>query len=131
MRRQEGFSLAELLMALLILTIVITTSMAAFLERNRRQQQAREIMAVYQALANEAEYWRRIPFGELGQPELHRDFKLQHPILGPLGDYNTIVAVTPVEADVKKVTLTVRWHEGQRQARLGIVRVETGGSSLW
>ena len=115
-------------MALLILTIVITTSMAAFLERNRRQQQAREIIVVYQALANEAEYWRRLPYGQL---ESYRDFQIQHPILGPLGDYNTIVAVTPVDADVKKVTLTVRWHEGKRQARLGIVRVETGGTSLW
>ena len=127
-RRETGFSLAELLMALLILTIVITTSMAAFLERNRRQQQAREIMAVYQALANEAEYWRRLPYAQL---EAYRDFQIQHPILATLGDYNTIVAVTEVETDVKKVTLTVRWHEGKRQARLGIVRVETGGTSLW
>src|SRR5687768_13674572 len=99
MRRQEGFSLAELLMALLILTIVITTSMVAFLERNRRQQQAREIIAVYQALANEAEYWRRLPFKELGEPELHRDFKIEHPILATLGTYNTIVAVTDSEPD--------------------------------
>ena len=115
-------------MALLILTIVITTSMAAFLERNRRQQQAREIVAVYQALANEAEYWRRLPFAQL---ESYREFQGDHPILSTLGEHNKIVAVTPTEPSVKKVTLTVRWHEGKRQARLGVVRVDTGGTSLW
>ncbi len=128
MRRQDGFSLAELLMALLILTIVISTSMAAFLERNRRQQQAREILAAYQALANEAEYWRRLPYAQL---ESYQKFQSDHPILSALGEYNTIVAVTPTEPNVKKVTLTVRWHEGKRQARLGVVRVDTGGTSLW
>lgn len=130
MRRQHGFSLAELLMALLILTIVITTAMAAFLERSRRQQQAREIIVAYQALANEAEYWRRIPYGQLEQ-ELK--FRSNTTILNSLGPFNTIVAVVanPSEPAVKNVTLTVRWMEGKRQARLGIVRVDTGGSSLW
>ncbi len=130
MRRQDGFSLAELLMAMLILTIVITTSMAAFLERNRRQQQAREIIAAYQALANEAEYWRRIPFNDLDKPQEHH-FRSDLAILNSLGTYNTVVAVAPVEPTIRKVTLTVRWAEGKRQARLGVVRVDTGGSSLW
>ncbi len=115
-------------MALLILTIVITTSMAAFLERNRRQQQAREIFAVYQALANEAEYWRRLPYDKL---HTYGHFQGQHPILETLGPHNEIVAVTVTDPNVKKVTLTVRWHEGKRHARLGIVRVDTGGTSLW
>lgn len=128
--RERGFSLAELLMAMLILTIVITTSMAAFLERNRRQQQAREIIAAYQALANEAEYWRRIPFDDL-EKEQEKNFHSDLAILNSLGDYNTIVAVARVEPTIRKVTLTVRWAEGKRQARLGVVRVDTGGSSLW
>jgi len=29
------------------------------------------------------------------------------------------------------VTLTVRWNNAQRVARLAVVRVNTGGSSLW
>jgi prepilin-type N-terminal cleavage/methylation domain-containing protein len=128
MRRQDGFSLAELLMALLILTIVITTSMAAFLERNRRQQQAREILAVYQALANEAEYWRRLPYAQL---ESYQQFQSDHPILSTLGDYKTIVAVTSTEPNVTKVTLTVRWGNGKREARLMLKRVDTGGTNLW
>src|SRR5688500_17927404 len=104
-RRENGFSLAELLMALLILTIVMTTSMAAFLERNRRQQQAREIIAAYQALANEAEYWRRIPFDKLEQ-EQEKNFRSDLAILNSLGNYNTIVAVARIEPTIRKVTLT-------------------------
>jgi prepilin-type N-terminal cleavage/methylation domain-containing protein len=126
--RQRGFSLAELLIALLILTIVITTSMAAFVERNRRQRQAREIILAYQALANESEYWRRIDFNHL---ERDLEFQSNVELLEPLGAYATVVNVTQTQPDVKNVTLTIRWQAGQRMARLGIVRVNTGGSSLW
>jgi prepilin-type N-terminal cleavage/methylation domain-containing protein len=128
MRAERGFSLAELLMALLILTIVITTSMAAFVERNRRQRQAREIILAYQALANESEYWRRIRFDNL---ERDLDFQSDLALLEPLGNVTTIVAVERTQPDVKNVTLTIRWQEGKRLARLGIVRVNTGGSGLW
>lgn len=130
MARQRGFSLAELLMALLILSVVITTSMAAFVERNRRQQQAKEIIVAYQALANESEYWRRIDFEKL---EDRLEFRSDTDILGALGGYATIVAVTQTSPNVKNVTLTIRWMSGKRQARLGVVRVKTGenGSSLW
>ncbi|HYR30100.1 MAG TPA: prepilin-type N-terminal cleavage/methylation domain-containing protein [Thermoanaerobaculia bacterium] len=126
--RQRGFSLAELLMALLILSIVITTSMAAFLERNRRLQQAREIIAAYQALANESEYWRRINYNSL---ETNLTFRSDTSILSALGAHNTVVAVQQTQPHVKNVTLTIRWMNGARQARLAIVRVDTGGSSLW
>jgi prepilin-type N-terminal cleavage/methylation domain-containing protein len=128
MRPQRGFSLAELLMALLILSIVITTSLAAFVERNRRQQQAREIIVAYQALANESEYWRRLDFATL---ENKLEFRSDTAILGALGGYATIVSVTQTSPNVKNVTLTIRWMSGRRQARLGVVRVNTGGSSLW
>lgn len=127
-------SLAELLMALLILSIVITTSMAAFVERSRRQRQAREIIAAYQALANEAEYWRRIPFDDLEKGLYFRteDKMGKIEILESLGDYNTVVAVDETQPKlVKNVTLTVRWQSGKRQARLAVVRVDTGASSLW
>lgn len=128
MRADHGFSLAELLMALLILSVVMTTSMAAFLERDRRQQQAREIIVAYQVLANESEYWRRIDYDTLEQ---NRTFRSDTAILNSLGDFNTIVAVAQTQPHVKNVTLTIRWREGKRQARLAVVRVDTGGASLW
>ena len=130
MRSQRGFSLAELLMALLILTLVITMSLAAFIERNRRQQQAREITLVYQALANESEYWRRIPFAEIKEPPPLK-FRTQTTLLNPIGPHDAIVSVTDNGLYQKNVTLTIRWASGKRVARLGILRVDTGGSSLW
>lgn len=133
MRSERGFSLAELLMALLILTLVITVSLAAFIERNRRQQQAREIILVYQALANESEYWRRIPFEDLkdDNDKKQHEFLTKTTLLNPLGPHARIVSVTKTSKYVKNVTLTIRWQSGKREARLGIVRVDTGGTSLW
>jgi len=115
-------------MALLILSIVITTSMAAFLERNRRLQQAREIIVAYQALSNEAEYWRRINYNSL---ETDLNFRSDTSILSVLGVHGTVVNVEQTQPHVKNVTLTIRWMNGTRQARLAIVRVDTGGTSLW
>jgi len=129
MRRQRGFSLIEVLVAFLILTLVITMSMAAFLERNRRLQQASEIILAYQALANEAEYWRRIGYGSLEtQPPV---FVSDTAVLAPLTPFTTIVSVTPASAGVKNVLMTIRWKDGERTARLELVRVDTGGSNLW
>ena len=105
MRRERGFSLAELLMALLILTLVITTSMAAFLERNRRQQQAREIIVAYQALANEAEYWRRTNFNSL---EADQTFQSDTSVLASLGEHATVVSVVQTDPNIKNVTLLRR-----------------------
>ena len=115
-------------MALLILTLVITTSMAAFVEKNRRQQQAREIVLAYQALANEAEYWRRLSYNSL---ETNLAFRSDTEMLTALGEYNTIVSVNQTEPDVKNVLLTIRWQNGKREAKLEVVRVNTGGNPLW
>lgn len=128
MRSERGFSLAELLAALLILTLVITVSLAAFVERNRRQQQAREILLAYQVLANESEYWRRIEYHRL---EEELKFRTKTTLLNPLGPHAAIVSVAQAGPHVKNVTLTIRWQSGKREARLGIVRVDTGGLSLW
>jgi prepilin-type N-terminal cleavage/methylation domain-containing protein len=129
MRDQRGFSLPEVMAALLILTLVITVSFAAFLERNRRLQQASEIMLAWQALANEAEYQRRVKFDDLSGGD---EFLSETEVLEPLDPYGTAIAVEDVDVGVRNVTLTVHWRNGERAERLTLVRVRTGGPSrLW
>ena len=128
MSRSRGFSLIEVLVGLLILTIVITTTIVMFTERQRRLQQANATILAYQALSNEAEIWRRIDFAQLDSepPTFQSDTSL----LAPLTPYTTAVRVDTARPDVKNVTLTVRWRNAQ-EAKLSIVRVDTGGSDLW
>jgi len=129
MRKSRGFSLIEVLVGLLILTIVITTTITMFAERQRRLHQANETILAYQALSNEAEIWRRINFGSLDiQPTM---FQSDTAILAPLAPFSTSVRVDTARADVKNVTFTIRWDNARRLAKLSIVRVDTGGSTLW
>ena len=130
MRRQRGFSLPEVLAALLILTLVITVSFTAFLERNRRLQQASELMLAYQALANEAEYQRRVPYDDL---ETTDEFASPVALLEPLKPYETAIEVEEVEGETgySNVTMTIYWNNRKRSEHLTIVRVDTGGPPLW
>ncbi len=128
MRDERGFSLMEVLAAFLVLTIVITVSFTAFLERNNRLRQATEIILAYQCLANEAEYVRRVPFNALTGTTV---FQSGTDVLKPLEPFGTAIGVEVIEPGVKNVTLTIRWKEGKREAKLGVVRVDTGGNPLW
>jgi prepilin-type N-terminal cleavage/methylation domain-containing protein len=129
--RQRGFTLIEVIVGLVILTIVVTTSLAVFVERNRRLQQASETILAYQALANESEYWRRKPYTSLANTT---KFDSDHDFLAPLSTsaqpYTTDISVSQIQPGVKNVTMTIRWKQ-KHEARLEIVRVETGGSTLW
>src|SRR5947199_4367760 len=69
MRRNRGFSLAETLVALAILAIVITTTIAMFAERTRRLREANETILAFQALSNEAEFWRRERFVDIDKAD--------------------------------------------------------------
>ena len=128
MHRGRGFSLAETLVALAILAIVITTTIAMFAERARRLRDANETILAFQALSNEAEYWRREPFADIDKTE-NQVFKSDPGIMKPLAPYTTEVKVDSPRADVRNVTLTIRW--AKREAHLGIARADTGGSGLW
>ena len=132
MRRQRGFSLIELLAGLLILTLVITTALVAFTARKSRAQQAIEIISAYQALANEAEYRRRIPYRELKDADSR--FMSATDVLDPLRPFETIVAVREIRPDVSEVMMTIRWRHGERQAKLMLVRADIGlapRENLW
>lgn len=129
MSRRRGFSLVEVLVGLLVLTIVITTTIVMFTERNKRLRQANETILAYQALANEAEIWRRIAFAQLdNQPAT---FQSPTTVLQPLSPFDTKVKVDTARPDVKHVTMTITWDNGKRTAKLALVRVDTGGGNLW
>lgn len=126
---RRGFTLVEVLVAIMILTVVVTTSLGVFLERNRRLQQAAETIAVYQALANEAEYRKRMPFATLEQQPA--SFVSDTSLLQALMPYTATVVSRQTQPGVKNVVLSVSWREGQRKAHLELVRVDTGGTVLW
>jgi prepilin-type N-terminal cleavage/methylation domain-containing protein len=128
MRSQRGFSLIELLFALLILTLVFTTTLAMFTERNRRLQTAADVMLAYQVLGNEAEVVRRTSFGAL--ETLSDNFVTDTSLLRPLAPFRTQVEVKTVRPGVKSVTLTIKWAAA-KEAQLSLFRTDTGGSNLW
>jgi prepilin-type N-terminal cleavage/methylation domain-containing protein len=129
MRSQRGFSLAELLVALLVLAIVITTTLAMFVERQKRLRQATETILAYQALANEAELWRRVDFKSLDAQPL--TFRSDLTLIGPMAPYAASVKIDTPRADVRNITLTIRWEAARRSASLALVRADTGGTNLW
>jgi len=129
MRRSRGISLIEVLVALAILGIVIITTIAMFAERTRRLRQANETILAWQALSNEAELWRRMPFTQI-DAATSQTFQSDLSLLDPLKPYTTSVKVETPRADVRNVTLTIRWPVGHEQ-HLSILRADTGGSNLW
>ena len=48
------------------------------------------------------------------------------PLLVPLAPYDTVVTVETVQLGIKKATMTIRWRNGEREARLALIRVDTG-----
>jgi prepilin-type N-terminal cleavage/methylation domain-containing protein len=129
MRRSRGFSMAEVLVALAILAIVITTTIAMFAERTRRLRQASETILAWQALSNEAELWRRVPFTDI-DAGAGQTFRSDLSLLKPMEPYTTAIKVDAPRADVRNITLTVRWAVGHEQ-HLSLARADTGGSNLW
>ena len=127
MRRQRGFSLAEVLVGVLILGIVVSTSLAVFVERRKRLQQAREVILAYQVLSNEAELQKRKSWTEIQ----NGTFESGTALLASFDTPATIVSVKDISPTVKNVMLTIRWKNGEREAKLEIARVQTGGEPLW
>lgn len=135
--KQRGYSLPEVLVALVILAIIITTTIAMFARRQQYLRDSSETILVWQAIWNEAEIWRRISFASLDdQP---KRFQSDTAILTPLNPFATKIDVAPSADDpnVMNVTLTVLWQYDERNkayrrnAHLSVLRSDTGGSNLW
>jgi prepilin-type N-terminal cleavage/methylation domain-containing protein len=133
MHRQRGFSLVELIFALVILTIVILTTLSMFAERSRRLQQAGEMMIAYQALSNQAELVRRMTYSQIdtfaATPE--DEFNVSASLLAVLTPYTTNIEIEVIRPEVKRVTMTIKWSKPERVASLELIRVDTGATNLW
>lgn len=129
-RRAAGFTLVEVLAALLILTLVILTSLTVFGDRARRLRDAAEMTLAWQALANETEARRRQPFESLvpGQTvPFMTDPAAGGALEGASGDV-TIAAETP---EIRTLVIRIEWRTGTKAAETTVYRAATGGGSLW
>jgi len=133
MRAQRGFSLVEVLAALFVLTVVITTTLGMFVERRKHTRTANETILAYQALSNEVEVWRRFGYGELDERATPGTFYSNLTILQPLRPFTTSVTIKNHSASIKRVQLTLTWGDpkAQRHASLEVIRTDTGGANLW
>jgi len=129
MQHRRGFSLIEVLIALAILAVVITMTLAMFTMRAKRMAAANETMLAWQAISNEVEYWRHVPYDALQKGTL--DFKSSTEIIGPLAPYDAKVEIGDPNDSVKQVTISIKWQNGKRQEKITINRVHTGGNNLW
>lgn len=128
--RQAGFSLVEVLAGLLILTLVITTSLAILFERERRLRRAEETVLVWQVMANEVEHLRHVPYGSL-TPGTEHSFETDLALLGSFDRLETSVRIEQESPMAKKLSLRVTWGAEPRTAAVAIHRVDTGGGNLW
>ena len=99
---KRGYTLPELLVALLILAIVLTTTIAMFARRSQYLRESSETVLVWQAMWNEMEIWRRLPWN--GLESQSPKFQSDQSILLPLGtvDTNVDVAVSKDEKEARR-----------------------------
>jgi prepilin-type N-terminal cleavage/methylation domain-containing protein len=128
--RQRGFTLVETLAALLILAFVLTTSLLVFTQRQKRLREADETIIAWQALSNEAEYVRLLPYASIA-PGTKRGFEEGSSLLASLDRPDTSVEAFDWKPGIRRVVLTVTWNGGVRRATLTVMRSDTPGGRFW
>jgi prepilin-type N-terminal cleavage/methylation domain-containing protein len=126
-RGSRGFTLIESLVALMILSLVITTSLAIFYDRHRRLRAAEETVFAWQAIANEAETLRHVEFATLRDAPA---FTTSAALLEQLDGVTSTITVEESKPGTKLVRVRVEWR-GNRKAEVTVVRTSTGGGPLW
>jgi prepilin-type N-terminal cleavage/methylation domain-containing protein len=123
-----GFTLVEVLVAMLILTLVILTGLTVFTGRVRRLRDAGEMALAWQALANEAEARRRAPIPDPGEEIA---FLTDPAAGGALEGATGEITVENAGPNLRALQLRVAWHDGTRSAEVIVYRASTGGGELW
>jgi prepilin-type N-terminal cleavage/methylation domain-containing protein len=129
-RSTAGFTLIEVLAALLILTLVILTSLTVFGDRARRVRDAGEMSLAWQGLANEAEARRRQPFDAL-EPGGTSAFLTDPSAEGALEEAAGEVSIDEEAPGVRTLVLRIEWRGGTKRAETTVYRTATGGGALW
>lgn len=133
---QSGLSLIELLVALAILALVITTSLALFFDRQKRLLIAAQSVQAWQAIANEAEYQKHRSFAEY-RLDRQEEFSTLHPIdpneetiVDSLKNVRDTVVARQAAPGVISVTMDLSWGDpsAPHHAQLTILR---SGVRLW
>ena len=130
MRSSSGFSLVEVLIALVIIGFVLTTSLAVFFDRERRLQAADELLIASQAMAIEAEVLRQTSYSDIPVIE-SREFVSSPAILTRLNGCVASETIVQDRPSLKRIVLTVSWNEGRKRSELVTYRSDTGGGNLW
>jgi prepilin-type N-terminal cleavage/methylation domain-containing protein len=132
-RRAQGFTLVEILVALTILALVITTSLAIFFDRQKRLKFASDMIAASQVLANEAEIWRHADYSELTPGTAYDEFVSDTALIDGLPNVETTIDVEPYAGGVREVILRVTWGEKgtQRKAELSVYRANLANGALF
>lgn len=110
MRGARGFTLIEVLFALLIIGFVLTTSLAIFYEREQRLRAAEDLVIASQAAAVETEYLRQAAWGSLVAGD--REWLSAPSILARLRNPSTRVLIEN-ELYYKRLTVEVVWNDGR------------------
>lgn len=123
----RGFTLIEALVALLVLSFVLTSSILVFFERQKRLQVADVQTRVWQVLSNEAQSVRYTPYDQLLAGQSH-PFRSD---LGLIGDLGATASrhVTAAEPGLKQVTLEISWDD--KSARVEVLRGINHAGELW
>jgi prepilin-type N-terminal cleavage/methylation domain-containing protein len=122
--RDRGFTLIEVLFALLIIGFVLTTSLAIFYERERRLRAAEELVIAAQAVSTETEHLRQVAFGSLATGE--RAWLSTPSILSRLQNPSTRVTIEN-ELYYKRAIIEIVWNDGRQKHTHVMHRTDVAG----
>ncbi len=115
-RNQQGFTIVELLVAIMIIGVVTASISSLFISINTLQRKTSRIDSATRAAQREVETLRNDNYSELVAGQ-NIDFTNQLPTNLP-ADRNGTVAVSEPSADLKRVDVTVTYTDGGKQEKV-------------